>query len=70
MALTYEEQVRLKNAEETTQSLKTLIDGASSKNQLKQLLVLCQEQLRRVESRLDTIESDLSELLTLARKLQ
>jgi hypothetical protein len=70
MALSYEEQVRLKNAEETTQDLKTLIDGAGSKNQLKQLLVLCKEQLRRVESRLDTIETDLQVALSLARSLQ
>jgi len=70
MALTYEEQLRLKNAEETTQELKTLIDGAGSKNQLKQLLTLCNEQLRRVEARLDTIETDLETALALANSLQ
>jgi len=70
MALTYEEKLRLKNAEETTQGLKDLVDGAGSKNQLKQLLTLCQEQLRRVEARLDTIETDLEAALTLARRLQ
>lgn len=70
MALTYTEKLRLKNAEETTQELKTLIDGAGSKNQLKQLLTLCQEQLRRVEARLDTVETDLDTALALARRLQ
>jgi len=70
MALSYEEKVRLKNAEETAQELKTLVDGAGSKNQLKQLLSLCNEQLRRIESRLDTTETSLQELLTLARRLQ
>ena len=70
MALTYDEKLRLKNAEETTQELKILINGAGSKNQLKQLLVLCQEQLRRVEARLDTIETTLSTTLDLARRLQ
>ena len=70
MALTYREELRLKNAEETTQQLKTLIDGAGSKNQLKQLLALCNEQLRRVELRLDVLETNTQTLLTLARKLQ
>jgi len=70
MALTYEEQVRLKNAEETAQQLKTLVDGAGSKNQLKQLLNLCNEQLRRVEQRLDTAEAQIQQLMSLARTLQ
>ena len=70
MALSYQEALRLKNAEETIQDLKTLIDGAGSKNQLKQLLVLCNEQLRRVEARLDTIETNLEAALTLAKRLQ
>jgi len=70
MALTYDEQVRLKNAEETIQQLKTLISGAGSKNQLKQITVTVKEQLRRLEVRLDTAETEIQTLLTLARNLQ
>jgi len=70
MTLTYSEEVRLKNAEETTAELKTLVNGAGSKTQLNQIRNLCNEQLRRIEARLDTIESDVSELLTLAQSLQ
>jgi hypothetical protein len=70
MALTYSEQKRLQNAEETIQELKTLIDGAGSRNMLERLKMLSNEQLRRVESRLTDAEAELEELITLARKLQ
>ena len=70
MALTHDEQLRLKNAEETIQQLKTLISGAGSKTQLKQLTVTVKEQLRRIEVRLDAVEVDVQEILTLARNLQ
>jgi exonuclease VII small subunit len=70
MTLTATEETRLQNAEKTIQQLKTLIDGAGSKNQLKQLLTLCNEQLRRVEVRLDKIETETNTILDLARKLQ
>ena len=70
MALTYDEQLRLKNAEETIQQLKTLIDGAGSKNQLKQITVKVNEQLRRMNVRLAEAEAEVQELLVLARNLQ
>lgn len=70
MALTRSEAERLKNAEETIQELKTLIDGAASRNMLNKLKMLSNEQLRRVELRLTQIETDLETLIALAQKLQ
>jgi len=70
MTLTYNEETRLKNVEETTQSMKTLIDNACSVSQLKQLLTSCNESLRRVDLRVDAVEIQLQEILVLARKLQ
>lgn len=70
MTLTYDEKLRLKNAEETAQQLKTLLEGALSENALKQLRVLSLEQLRRVEARLDAVEIQVQSLLELVRKLQ
>jgi len=70
MALTLDEETRLQNTEETTQQLKTLIDGAGSKNQLKELTMLANEQIRRLEARVTTLESDVTTLLALAQSLQ
>lgn len=70
MALTYSEAKRLKNAEETTSQLKVLANGASSKAQLNQIKMLVNEELRRIEARLDTAETAMATLLTLAQSLQ
>lgn len=70
MSLTLDEKNRLQNAEETAQELKTLVDNAGSKNQLKQLTMLANEQLRRLEARLTTAESLITTLTTLAQRLQ
>jgi hypothetical protein len=70
MTLTAAEETRLENAEDTTQQLKHLIDGAGSKNQLNRLLVLCNEEIRKLNARVATLETEVSELLVLARKLQ
>jgi hypothetical protein len=70
MALTNSEQLRLTNAEETAQQLKHLIAGAGSKNQLNRLLVLCNEEIRKLTARVASLETEVQELLELARKLQ
>jgi polyhydroxyalkanoate synthesis regulator phasin len=70
MTLTFAEEERLTNAEEITQQLKHLIDGAGSKNQLNRLLVLCNEEVRKLTARVATLETQVQELLALARKLQ
>jgi len=70
MTLTYSEAKRLKNAEETTAQLKTLVNGAGSKSQLNQVRMLVNEELRRIESRLDTVEASVTTLLALAQSLQ
>jgi hypothetical protein len=70
MTLTRTEELRLENAEETAQQLKHLISGAGSKNQLNRLLVLCNEEIRKLNARVASLEEEVSELLALARKLQ
>lgn len=70
MTLTFSEEQRLTNAEETAQQLSHLIEGAGSKNQLNRLLVLCNEEVRKLNARVTTLETQVQELLVLARKLQ
>ena len=70
MTLTNSEETRLRNAERTVQSLKTLIENAGSKNQLNRLLVLAQEEIKRLTTKVDSLEAEQTVLLGLLRKLQ
>lgn len=70
MALTTAQEKRLSNVEETTQLIKHLVDGAGSKNQLNRLLVLCNEEIRKLNVRITALETEVSTLLELAQKLQ
>ena len=70
MTLTYSEETRLRNAERTVQDLKDLIEQAGSKNQLNRLLVLAQEEMKRLTSKVGALESQSTTLLGLLRKLQ
>jgi cell division protein FtsB len=70
MALTPSEKARMKKAEETLVSLQNLIEGAASTNQLNRLLVLANEEIRRLTERVETLETKVNELLDLAKKLQ
>jgi hypothetical protein len=70
MSLTAAEEKRIENLEETVQQLSTLISHAGSKSQLNKLLVLCNEEVRKLTSKVDSLEAEVQELLTLARRLQ
>lgn len=70
MSLTYEEELRIRNIEKTAQKLLNLLTGAASKNMLNRLLTLCNEELRRLESKNTELQTKLDTLIGLARKLQ
>jgi hypothetical protein len=70
MSLTYDEEQRIKNIEQTAQKLSNLMTGAASKNMLNRLLTLCNEENRRLSQKLTEAEAKLDTLITLARKLQ
>ena len=70
MTFTYQEQTRIYNIEETVQHLSDLFDNAASKSMLNRLLVLAQEEIRRLNSRLDEVESSVSTLIELSKKNQ
>ena len=70
MSLTFEEQKRINNIEETVQDLSNLIKNVSSNDMLNRLLVLGNEEIRRLTERVDSLEDKVITLTTLARKLQ
>lgn len=70
MTLTRTEQARLESVEAKVAQLGELVKGTGSKNMLNRLLVLCQEQTKSLEAKVDALETEAAELLTLARKLQ
>lgn len=70
MSLTYDEEQRIQNIEQTAQKLSNLMTGAASKNMLNRLLTLCNEENRRLSQKLTEVEAKLDTLITLARKLQ
>ena len=51
MSLTAAEEMRIQEIETLLNQLKTLVTGAASKNMLNRLLVLCNEQVRRITER-------------------
>jgi uncharacterized protein (UPF0335 family) len=68
--LTYSEEQRVSKIEDTTKKLFHLVKGTGSKKQLNQLLTLCKEQVAEVKREQEVLETNMEELLTLARKLQ
>lgn len=70
MSFTKTELDRIKKIEETLNKLSYLLKGVGSKNQLNQLLVLADNQVKGLETKLDSIETEVAELTTLAQKLQ
>ena len=70
MALTAAEEERIQELEETVVRLTKLMQGSGSKNQLNRLLILAQEEVRKLTTQLEPIEADTEECLALARKLQ
>lgn len=70
MALTAQEESRIQAIEQLLSQLKTLITNAASLRAMNKLLVLAQEETRRIEVRQAAIETTQEELIELARKLQ
>ena len=70
MALTPVEEQRVKKIESKAVELGHLVKQAASKNMLNRLLVLSQEENKKITSKLDEMEEKLTTLLDLARKLQ
>ena len=70
MALTETEAQRLRTLEAATLNLAKLVEGGGSKNQLNRIDVLAQDEIRKLEVRVEAIESKVDTILTLVRKLQ
>ena len=70
MTLSPTEKQRLTTVEEKIISITKLLKGVGSKNQLNRLYILAQKTNKDLETRFDTLETKIEELLTLARKLQ
>lgn len=70
MSLSTVERTRLEELEQDTNNLATLIRGGGSKNQLNRLLVLAQDQNRKLTARVEALETKMDEILELVRKLQ
>jgi hypothetical protein len=70
MSLTVTEEKRLREAEETLNSMLQSLEGASSSNKLNRLYILLDRELKRIERAVDSLESRTSEILELARKVQ
>ena len=71
MALTTTERQRLEDLEEDVRRIAQLVKGGGSKNQLNRLLILAQEQSRRLTIQLEQLETKVEDdLLPLVRRLQ
>lgn len=70
MAFTAADEKRLRSIETIVYRLSVLIEGAGSKNQLNRLLVLAQNQVDKLSTRVDALETQMDEILELARRLQ
>jgi len=70
MTLSPTEKQRLTTVEEKIISITELLKGVGSKNQLNRLYILAQKTNEDLKTRVDTLETKIEELLTLARKLQ
>lgn len=68
--LTNSEEQRLQKVEATTTQVAHLVKGTGSKNQLNRLLTLCQEQIRDLDGKVTDLETEVTTLLRLTRKLQ
>ena len=70
MALTVDEEARIVEIESTITTIQQVLAGAGSHNMLNRLHVLAQEQVENLKKRVDDLETDMAEVLDLARKLQ
>jgi len=70
MSLTPVEEKRISDLETKTVQIGHLVQGTASKNMLNRMLVLAQEEMSGVRTSLEGLETQMSTLLALARKLQ
>jgi hypothetical protein len=70
MSLSNAERIKLEKIEEYLIDLAHLVKGGGSRNQLNRLLVLAQDTNRKLTARVEELESQMSEVLELVRKLQ
>ena len=70
MALSATERTSLETLETDARNLAQLIKGAGSTNQLNRLLVLAQEQNRKLTVRIVELETEMATVLEKVRKLQ
>lgn len=70
MALTLTEEKRLKRLELTADQIKQWTKGAASENMLNRLLILCNEEISKMDIKITELEEKVDELIALARKLQ
>lgn len=70
MSLTASELKRIQDLETNVKALTKLIAGAGSLNQLNRLLVLGQKTNSELTEKVEALETEMQELLELARKLQ
>lgn len=70
MSLTSEEELRIRNIENELDKMLHKLKYAASKNMLNRLHALTEQIKDRMDTRMDEAESQLQELLELARKLQ
>jgi hypothetical protein len=70
MSLTPAEEKRISDIETKTVKIGHLVQGTASKNMLNRMLVLAQQEMGGIRTSLEALETQMSTLLTLARKLQ
>jgi len=70
MALTAEEEARVQDIEEQIVNLFRLLDGAGSRTRLDKHYIVFQNDLNKLEERMDEFSADLAELSARIRKLQ
>ena len=70
MSLTYEEEKRIRELEDTLTRLENLITHAASEVMLNRLLTLANEENRRTRQSLELLEEKVNTLISLAQKLQ
>ena len=68
--ITKTELDRIKKIEETLNGLSYLLKGVGSKNQLNQLLILADSQIKQLETKVDSLETEIAALTISAQKLQ
>jgi hypothetical protein len=70
MSLTAAEEKRISDLETKTVQIGHLVQGTASKNMLNRMLVLCQQEVANLTTKVEETEAKATTLLTLARKLQ